>query len=220
VGARVAASHTGSLAGSGVVWDRLLKQAGAIPVYSLVELIDMLVTFVYLPVLQGRRLGLFGIGGGNSVLATDECTNAGFTFPVLPQEIQDDLERFFGSKVGVMVNNPVDLAAGGTGDIPYRVFHRISSFAGIDLLVTQVPLSPVLYPLLDLEVDAVLRVHEEVSKPMAMILDGFAWNSDKGSEYQQRCYQAGLPVYHSVAGAAKAISRFLDYHQSQSAEDY
>jgi acyl-CoA synthetase (NDP forming) len=63
-GVGAAVSHTGSLAGSDEVWDTLLSQAGAIRVYSLDELVDMMVTFPYMLVPQGRRVGILGVGGG------------------------------------------------------------------------------------------------------------------------------------------------------------
>jgi hypothetical protein len=32
---------------------------------------------------------------------------------------------------------------------------------------------------------------------------------------QQKCQQAGIPVYFSVSSAAKAIGRFLSYHEKR-----
>jgi acyl-CoA synthetase (NDP forming) len=93
-GIRAVASHTGALAGSSEVWDSLLRQAGAIQVYSLEELVDMVVTFTHLPLPSGRKLGILGIGGGTTVLATDDCTNAGFEIPRFPTEIQDKLRSY------------------------------------------------------------------------------------------------------------------------------
>jgi len=61
--AKAAASHTGSLAGSDVVWDELLQQAESSAFISLEEMADVLVTLYLLPVPQGRRVGM--IGGGS-----------------------------------------------------------------------------------------------------------------------------------------------------------
>ncbi|MCX5998669.1 MAG: hypothetical protein NTU41_03520 [Chloroflexi bacterium] len=50
-----------------------------------------------------------------------------------------------------------------------------------------------------------------MTKPMAVVIhyltSGESWQM--ASEYSRRCYQAGLPVYHSIAGAAKAIDRLV-----------
>jgi acyl-CoA synthetase (NDP forming) len=85
-GSKAAASHTGSLAGSDEVWDELLQQAGAIRVYSLEELVDVLVTLYLLPTPQGRRLSIVGAGGGSTVLATDDWARNGFVLPKLPPD--------------------------------------------------------------------------------------------------------------------------------------
>src|SRR4030042_5543131 len=66
-GARAVASHTGALAGSSEIWDGLVRQAGVIPVATLEELADILVTFLYSPVPHGRRLAALDVGGGAAV---------------------------------------------------------------------------------------------------------------------------------------------------------
>ncbi len=58
-GAVATSSHTGSLAGANESWEGLLHQTGAIRVYSLDEMADMLVTFSYLAAAaeqKSRRL--------------------------------------------------------------------------------------------------------------------------------------------------------------------
>ena len=45
-GERAASSHTGSLAGADAVWDGLLRQVGAVRVFSIEEMVDMLVALL------------------------------------------------------------------------------------------------------------------------------------------------------------------------------
>jgi acyl-CoA synthetase (NDP forming) len=61
-GARAAAGHTAALAGSRTTWDALCKQLGIISVSSIEEMIDVLVTFLFLPLPRGRNALLFGAG--------------------------------------------------------------------------------------------------------------------------------------------------------------
>jgi len=221
-GAGVAASHTASLAGANEVWDSLLQQAGAIRVYSLEELIDTIVTFSFLPLPQGRRVAMFGTGGGTTVMAADECATNGFMLPPLPQDIQDDLRGFVATNAGTILGNPIDIPM-RLGETSYNILRRLSDYEGIDLLVAQIPLCSLGFPLsdaytlFDFGVDTIIRVHGEVSKPMAIVIhcitSGESWQV--ASNYLQKCCQAGLPVYHSVASAAKAIDRFLNYYESQ-----
>jgi superfamily II helicase len=42
---------------------------------------------------------------------------------------------------------------------------------------------------------------------------GQSWLAAAG--LQQKCYEAGLPSYHSTASALKAIGRLIKYHQAR-----
>jgi len=75
-GGEVDASHTVSLAGSSEIWDSLMRQTGAIRVYSLEEMVDLLVTFSLMPLPKGRNVGISRARRWGSVLATDELTLA------------------------------------------------------------------------------------------------------------------------------------------------
>ena len=65
-GARAAASHTGSLAGSMQAWRTAVAQAGGIPADSLEEMMDYALTFDMLGPISGSRVGIAGSGGGPS----------------------------------------------------------------------------------------------------------------------------------------------------------
>jgi acyl-CoA synthetase (NDP forming) len=65
--------------------------------------------------------------------------------------------------------------------------------------------------------DQVIRIHHESSKPIAVVIhnlpNGRVWQ--KAYNCQEKCHQAGVPVYFSVHSAAIAISRFLRYHENR-----
>jgi hypothetical protein len=65
--------------------------------------------------------------------------------------------------------------------------------------------------------DALLRVHREVDKPLAVIIHSAISGVDcqRSLELQQKCTSAGLPVYTSIPAAARAADRFLRYHERQ-----
>ena len=230
-GARAAASHTGALAGSDTVWDRLLRQAGAIRVYDLDELVDMLVAFSYLHVPKGRAVAVCGGGGGFSVLTTDEYCAAGFNLPALPQQLQEDLREdikgFVNSDAGFMLNNPVDLTNLMTSEGQYKVIKRLAAYEGVDLLVGQLSVNNSAWPYADsgysmwpdFLTDAVIKVHSETDKPVAMIIHAVlsGWDLQRALGLQQKCCEAGLPVFRSVPSAAKAIARFWRYHERYAA---
>ncbi|MBM3155070.1 MAG: hypothetical protein FJ008_07005, partial [Chloroflexi bacterium] len=110
-GARAAASHTGALAGSAQVWDGVLRQTGVATADSVEELADLLVTFQYLAVPKGGRLGTLGISGGATVIATDVYNSAGLVLPHLPQEVQQKLRNLVENEAGISFDNPVDISS-------------------------------------------------------------------------------------------------------------
>ena len=220
-GARAAASHTGALAGSSKLWDSLLHQAGAIHVCSLEELVDMVVTFSRLSVPSGRDLGILGVGGGATVLATDVCTSAGLAVPRFPIEIQAKLRGYLKKgSIGVSLNNPVDLSDQGW-DISYDCAKIMLDYGGVDLLIFQLPVgifvrfSAGIYSAIISIIEDVIKIHKESDKPMAIVIH----SPVSGKTYQlaldceRKCCDVGLPVYHSLTNAAKAIARFVDYHE-------
>ena len=106
-GGRATASHTGALAGSDAAWDALLKQAGAIRVYSVEEMVDMLMALLRMEPPLGPNVCGVGNGGGSSVLATDECEKAGLKMIPIPTETRERLKAFI-PLAGSMLRNPID----------------------------------------------------------------------------------------------------------------
>lgn len=108
-GLKAAASHTGSLAGTDVVWDSLLMQVGAIRVYSIEEMVDMLVALLRVRPPRGFNTCAVGNGGGASVMATDELERAGLRLPPIPNEIREGLKEFI-DLANSMLRNPIDIS--------------------------------------------------------------------------------------------------------------
>ena len=106
-GLRAAASHTGSLAGTDVAWDTLIRQAGAIRVYSVEEMVDMLVALLRVRPPKGLNTCVVGYGGGASVMATDEIESAGLRLLPVPEEMREKLKEFI-DLANSMLRNPID----------------------------------------------------------------------------------------------------------------
>ena len=222
-GARAVASHTGALVGSEEVWDGLLRQLGAIRVYSLEELVDQAVTFTYMPSVSGRRVGIVGGGGGSSVLSTDDCTSAGLIVPRFPVAIQDKLKGYMEKgNTGVILSNPVDLSDQGWGVFDDCI-KTILDYDGIDSVILQcaagpIPSSDVVKTLGALFVDSIARIRQESTKPVVIVVHSLISDVSwwVAAEVERRCGEIGIPFYHSLSNAAKAIARFRDYHERRS----
>jgi acyl-CoA synthetase (NDP forming) len=107
-GARAAASHTGSLAGSDKVWSALFQQTGAVQVYSLEELLDTASAFYHLPPQTDSRVAVVCGGGGVGVAFSDSCYREGLTMAELSQEVQDKIATFL-APLGTNAHNPIDV---------------------------------------------------------------------------------------------------------------
>ena len=124
-GSKAALSHTGSLAGSYQVTAGALEQAGIIIVDNPTELIDFSVAFEHLPLPQGNRVGVFTLGGGWGVIASDQCNERGFVLPELPDSVTSEMDKLLPSYWSR--GNPIDLV----GKMDPEIFKK-----AINLLAT------------------------------------------------------------------------------------
>ncbi|HET7715468.1 MAG TPA: bifunctional acetate--CoA ligase family protein/GNAT family N-acetyltransferase [Bauldia sp.] len=75
--AKAAATHTGALAGSDVVYDAAFRRAGLLRVLDLGELFEAAETLGRIRTVSGNRLAILTNGGGVGVLAVDRLIDFG-----------------------------------------------------------------------------------------------------------------------------------------------
>lgn len=106
-GSIAAASHTGSLAGSGKVYSAAFKQATIVQAYTLDDLFDRSLALSLQPPMRGENLLIITNGGGVGVLATDAAERYGIPLRDPPEDLKEKLKEImpeFGS-----AKNPVDI---------------------------------------------------------------------------------------------------------------
>ena len=222
-GARAVAGHTAALAGSRATWDALYKQLGIISVSSIEEMVDVLVTLLFLPLPQGRNAVLFGAGGGASVLIADEFENRGLRVPPLPPEIVAHI-REFTPAAGNILRNPVDYSQSMMNlEGVSKTFDIISKWEGADFLVTfvrpgQSPPSRISEDHLNFLVSRFSVKQGHLPKPVAMVLEPSIMPQEAEAILAaiRGCISFGLPVYYSFAAAANAINLVLSHTEKQS----
>ena len=164
-----------------------------------------------------------GVGGGVSVLATDECHNAGFVMAPLDADVKREMTRNVTSDAGAMLGNPIDFPFWAMSEEHFRdALRTLLRWDGIDLFLFLAPLrqsEPPLaeyVPFVDYQLNSLIKVALECGKPTGVVINllatGQSWLAAAG--LQQKCYEAGLPTYHSTASALKAIGRLIRYRQS------
>jgi len=202
-GARAAGSHTGSLAGSDLIWHSLCNQLNLILVHSLEEFADTLVTLKFMSVPRGRRVALVGAGGGSSVLIADEFGKNGLKVPPLPQEIRNRIHEFT-PLAGNILQNPIDYSQNMRDSKKlFKTVRIISQWEGIDFLIwfldlAWIELDEMAY--MQNTIDGILAETGEASKPMAIVVQ-----TENSSDE--------LPVYYSFGSASKAINLILSHSE-------
>lgn len=221
-GARAAASHTAALAGSRATWDALCKQLGIISVSNLEEMIDVLVTLLFLPLPRGRNALLFGAGGGASVIIADEFENRGLRIPPLPPETIAQI-REFTPIAGNILRNPVDYSQAMMNlEGVIKTLGILSRWDGADFLVTfvrtgQFTTSRISEDHLNLLMSRFSVKQGLFPKPVAMVLEPSIMPKEAEAILAaiRGCISAGLPVYYTFAAAANAINLVLNHTEKQ-----
>ncbi len=106
-GAAAAASHTGSLAGSGKIYDAAFQQAGVVRAMDLNNLFDRTLALSLQPPMKGENMLVITNGGGVGVLATDAAERYGVPMKFAPEDVQEQLKKHMPSYGSA--KNPVDL---------------------------------------------------------------------------------------------------------------
>ena len=222
-GSRAAASHTASLAGQEAVWRGFFAQTGAVPVFSLEEMAEITMTFLYVKPPPGKRVAVLGLGGGSSVASADACNREGLEVPTLTQETQAELKKFI-PLAGSSIKNPLDTV---------MMFNNMSFLEREIELVAADPLIDMLIvrPHMDIvratgpeQVDGFINhlcdfsKNNPYGKPVVIAFESFGndpWETEMRSKLQVELPQKGVAVFHSLTGASRALARFFEYHRFQ-----
>ena len=226
-GTRAVAAHTGVAAGDKIAWGSLLEQMGVVQVSSIEEMVDMTLTFLLMPPLDGRRVGLINIGGGESVQSGDDCERAGLVAPPFPPEVHRALLEKFNPGVGGSVRNPMDGPGMMTMSEQYTELVGIISPA-VDLVIISITTDIFPSSFFDFNfvkfmlnnlarAGSAMKASKTATKPMAVALTATTSAVDRSRllKSYERLFVAGLPLYPSIGSAARAISKYIAYHEKR-----
>jgi len=222
VGARAAASHTGSLAGSNELWNSIFRQTGAIPVNSFEELVETLIMFNFnhkhLP--KSNRVGLLSVSGGVSVVNTDICSKLGLVIPKLTPESLDKLDPVV-QDVGTSINNPLDLAASFFNIQALKTaIETLGTDPNIDSIIIELANHYIYQPeqhgvegYAQLFYETVLRLLKRIRRKGKPVLVAFPPIAHEARRIWDRklFIDAKIPIYPSITSAAQALSHLVSY---------
>lgn len=235
-GTRAASSHTASLSGSTEMWNTMISQSGAVPVKNIEELIDITIAFHFLPPIIGRRVGVTAGAGGATVLAADQCEEAGLDVIPLPQEIREELKSQ-GVQIWDWISNPTDFSI-GMGDNnfgPQQLLKMMAMHPDFDLIIAAINIPGMGGPPgahapavpQHIATDAILDPYKQINeyKPvLGLISDRTPDVKDiNDPQAEQRwkniCEVAGklielkIPYFPTISRAAVAASKVITYYQ-------
>jgi len=218
-GARTAASHTGAMSGSGRIWRDLLKQSGAIQVASIEEMVDVSLAFLRLSLSQGRNTAVIGVGGGASVICSDDCSDAGLVLPMLPVQTRRRLKALYGTEAGCIFRNPVDIVPFMGTEVLMDSILAIAGCDQVDIVIIQLgfdiwALIERGYPI-EVYLDTMINFKNMVNKPVVVTLHQCATKEAKllALEVHTKLCEAGFAVYPSIGHAASAINKVIRYNE-------
>ncbi len=114
IGAAAAAAHTGTLAGSDVVYDAVLRECGAYRARSVEEMLDVAVVCSRRDGLLKPSLGIVTVSGGIGILTADAAIDAGLEMPPLAPDRLAAVMKAVPFAVG---SNPLDTTAQFINDL-------------------------------------------------------------------------------------------------------
>ena len=133
LGAKQAASHTGSLGGSNAIIMGAFKQAGIISVDSYQELVGVLKALAWQPPAKGNRVALTSNGAGPMIGAIDHLERLGLTIGKLSPQLLKKMKARFPPTVPIHSGNPADVGGGATADDYRFVIQQFYDEKNIDI---------------------------------------------------------------------------------------
>ena len=225
-GERATASHTASLAGSSRMWEALITQTGAVIADSVEELIDLAVTFRFLPPVKGNRVGVAGGAGGSSVLAADACERAGLNVVPLSDGFRQELKER-GVSVWDWLGNPADLSIREDDSLSVGlVLEMMARDPDFDLLIAimGMPGGPPGMPGLSPEemIKQQYRLEVTRSKPFLGVVADKSLGIDGEDDFEWKglcrtrtsLINLDVPFYPTTIRAAMAARKAYEYYRS------
>ncbi|MCP1677177.1 acyl-CoA synthetase (NDP forming) [Natronocella acetinitrilica] len=218
-GGAAASSHTAALATDTVLWEAAVRASGVLQVGTLDDLLDVLVAFSGHDTLTGKRLAIFGSGGGVSVTSSDAAEQVDLELATLNSMTRSELEGFAGP--GTSVSNPIDIPVWGLkrGDdfVLGEILDHLKADDGIDAIVAYVEMGTVM-DFSDADEEGLAQLQAICDSILATATSGAAVSlvlRSTGDKVQDDFVRAqrpvfirrGISLYSSTARAVRAIGR-------------
>jgi acetyltransferase len=204
-GARVAATHTGTLTGNDEIFDAAFRRTGVLRVETIADLFFMASVLARQPSPRGNRLAIVTNAGGPAVLATDSLIKGKGHLAEFTSETVEKL-RQIPHMNNFLLTNPLDITSYASPETCEAVMRVVMADPDIDgALVILTPhfnadIAGITERLANLKLNL-------LSKPvLASVMGG-----DSVAGLLQQLNQAGIPSFQYPDTAAKVFNYLWRY---------
>ncbi len=183
-GAKAAASHTGSLAGSYRIYQAAFEQTGVLEAKSMRQLFNYAKALAMQSPAKGNRVAIVTNGGGAGVMMSDGLLEKGIKLAELSEETNEKFERDI--KEGKLPHhmsykNPIDVI----GDAPSSRYEIAMRYAledpNVDVLVV---IALFQSPALDEGIVEAMERMKAYGKPIVFVAPGGGLSTQDGKEHR------------------------------------
>ena len=207
-GARAAASHTGSLAGSDDVFDDVIRQCGALRAESTKEAFNWAMFLADNPLPRGNNMVIITNGGGAGVMAADACEKYGVNLYDDPQ----DLKRIFAPVIPTFgsAKNPIDITGQAAAADYTKAFDAALADDNIHT-VFGIYCESALSSSADLE--TIIEKNFQKYKSRGKLIVFSLFGGQKTADYVTSAKKRGIPVSDDVYNTASSLGAMYRYKE-------
>jgi len=205
LGAKQAASHTGSLGGANAIIMGAFKQAEIISVDSYQELVAVTKALAWQPAAKGNRTGLCSNGAGPMIGAIDHFERLGLTLAKVSEKTKNKMIKHFPPTYVIGNGNPADVTGGATADDYRFTIQAHMDDPGVDILMPWFVFAD--DPLEEIIIDYLAAFSKKKSKPILVGANGGPYTQKISKLIEEK----GVPVYDDLrdwCAAASALAQW------------
>lgn len=202
-GARAAASHTGSLAGSDSAYDALFYQSGILRVEGVDELFNRAIAFAKQPIPKGNRIAIVTNAGGPGIMATDAAVRHNLKIATFSEKTKQKLKKVLPPTANIQ--NPVDVIGDATHKRYEAAIRYVLKDDGVDGAI--VILSPQAMTDILETAEIVPHVAKDIDKPVLCSFMGIV-DVSEGVQYLEK---HNIPNYAFPEAAVRSMASMAFY---------
>lgn len=205
LGAKQAASHTGSMGGSNAIIMGAFRQAGIISVDSYQELAAVAKALAWQPASAGNRAAMCSNGAGPMIGGIDHFERLGLELARVTPKSLKSMKGHFPPTYVIGNGNPADVTGGASADDYKFVIQTFMSDPNVDIVMPWFVFQD--DPLEEVIIDHLAEFSDRRKKPLLVGGNGGPYTQKISKLIEER----GIPVYDDLrdwVAAASALSQW------------